>query len=361
MPVRIFRNRRPRMLAPSRILRPPPRQVGGGRWREDLVDEARQAIRGGSRTLSFASRLLDKGSRERAWLLYAWHHRCHAIAASGPPQEHLDEAPEDDPRIKGIRVLTRRALEGEPTADPAFDALGQVAMEAGIDEQLIDDAIEGFALKAGPWQPHSEADLMRYCYHAGGAPAVMAARAMGVPADEDEMLDRACDFGLAFALVSLVRDLCEDDAAERCHLPAEWLAEVDIPPGEHLKPAYREPLLALVGRLLDMAEQHEAMGRLGADAFPLRQRWAVMTAANLFLILAARLRGRGARAWDRRVRIGPLDKLRAAAKAGFEALDRPAEPFARPTWNRGQILIAVRMAGPIPPIPMTPLPDEGIA
>ena len=41
MAIRVFRNRRPRMLAPSRILRPPQRQTGGGREREDLVAAAR--------------------------------------------------------------------------------------------------------------------------------------------------------------------------------------------------------------------------------------------------------------------------------------------------------------------------------
>ena len=49
-PIRRFTDRRPRMLAPSRILRPPPRQTGGGREREDLVDEAQRMIRKGSKS-----------------------------------------------------------------------------------------------------------------------------------------------------------------------------------------------------------------------------------------------------------------------------------------------------------------------
>jgi phytoene synthase len=329
--------------------------MGGGRWREDLVAEALLAMKRGTRTLGVPARRLDKGSRERAWLLYAWCRRCNDIAAE--PHSAAAEGA-DDPRIKAIRVLTRRAFEGEPTADPAFDAFGQVAMEAGLDEQLAQDAIEGVTLDAMAWQPHSEADLMRYAYHTGGAPAVMMARALGVPADEEELLDRACDFGLAFALIGIARDLHRDEADQHCLLPSEWLAEADIPPGEEMKPAYRDALVMLAARLLDHAEQYEARGRLGIDALSYRQRWAVLTAANIYLILAGRLRRRGARAWDRPVQLGPLAKLRAIVKAAFEAIDRAAEPFARPSWDRGRILIGVRMAGPIPPAPMTPLPDE---
>jgi phytoene synthase len=358
MAIRVFRNRRPRMLAPSRILRPPPRQMGGGRWREDLVAEARRSVGRGSKSLAFSARLLDKASRERAWLLGAWCRRCAEIAEGELPTHAVADTPDGDRRINAIRVLTRRALEGEPTAEPAFDGFGQVAMEAGLDEQLSDDVIEGYALDAAGWQPHGEADLMRYCYHAAGVVAVMVARAMGVPTNDDETLDRACDLGLACELVEIARDLGRDDADGYCYLPAEWLVEADIPPGEHLRPAYREQLAVLAGRLLDMAARHEAMARLGMDHLSFRQRWAAMTAANLYLAIAERVRRRGVRAWDRRVRATLLDKLRAMAKALFEALDRAAEPFARPEWDRGRILIAVRMAGPIPPAPMTPLPDE---
>jgi phytoene synthase len=345
------------MLAPSRILRPPARQAGGGRWRDDLVAEARRSLRRGSRSLAFSARLLDKPSRERAWLLGAWCRRCGEIA-DGAPQAHAAGTPEAERAFNAIRVLTRRALEGEPTAEPAFDAFGQVALEAGLDEQLADDVIEGYALDAAGWQPHSEADLMRYCYHAAGAVAVMIARTIGVPADDDEGLDRACDLGIAFELIEIARDLGQDDAAGHCFIPAEWLAEADIPPGEHLRPAYRQQLAVVAARMLEMAAMHEATGRLGLDGLSFRQRWAAMTAANLYLAIADKVRRRGARAWDRRARANLLDKLRAGTKAVFEAMDHPPEPFARPEWDRGRILIGVRMAGPIPPPPMTPLPDE---
>jgi phytoene synthase len=357
MPIRVFRDRRPRMLSPSRILRPPPRQVGGGRWREDLVREARRSIRKGSKSFSFASMLFDKGTRERAWLLYAWCRRCDDIADGQDYGGRMS-----DPRagaVKAIRVLTRRALEGEPTADPAFDSFGQVAMESGLTEQMAEDVIDGFALDAAGWQPHSEADLMRYCYHVAGAVGVMMARVMGVPADDEEMLDRACDLGLACQLVNIARDVSEDDAAGRCYIPMEWLAEADIPPGEHMKPAYREQLASLAARLVELAEQHEAAARLGAAKLSFRQRWAVLAAANIYLAIGHKVRARGVKAWNKRVRTTALDKLRSVFKAFMEAMDEPPMPFAFPQWTRGQILIAVRMAGPIAPIPMTPLPDEG--
>ncbi|MBC7140285.1 MAG: squalene/phytoene synthase family protein, partial [Defluviimonas sp.] len=178
--------------------------MGGGRAREDLVAEARRSIARGSRSFAAASRLFDRETRERAWLLYAWCRRCDDIAdeqdhggamAGGRMQDGAgtkdpDEAARD--RLTGIRVLTARALDGQPTAEPAFDALGQVAQEAGLTPDLVEDVIEGFALDAAGWRPRTELDLMRYCYHVAGAVGVMMARVMGVPAQDSETLDRAC-------------------------------------------------------------------------------------------------------------------------------------------------------------------------
>jgi len=349
------------MLAPSRILRTTPRQIGGGRFREELVEEARRSIAAGSKSFAAASRLFDKETRERAWLLYAWCRRCDDIA-DGQEGGGTMRRGESDPQnlLKGIRVLTARALEGQPTAEPAFDAFGQVAQEAGLTADLAEDVIEGFALDAAEWRPRSELDLMRYCYHVAGAVGVMMARVMGVPADESETLDRACDLGLAFQLNNIARDVWEDDAAGRCYIPIEWLVEADIPPGQHMKPAYRSQLVALVTRLLDLAETHEAAARVGADQLRFRQRWAVLAAANIYGAIGRTVRARGAKAWDHRVRIGMFAKIGHILEALRQAMKTPHEPEEWPYWTRGKILVAVRMAGPIAPNPTTPLPDEGV-
>lgn len=350
---------RPRLLAPSSILRDTPRQTGGGRDREELVELARQAIAEGSKAFALASRLFDKPTREKAWLLYAWCRRCDDIA-DGHDREgtlKLNEATAQH-RIEAIRVLTRRALQGQPTAEAAFDALGQVAVEARLTEEMANDVIDGFSLDAIGWRPRTEADLMRYAFHVAGQVGVMMAQAMGIPPDNHAALDRACDLGLAFQLARIARDLCEDDAAGRCYLPQEWLAKADIPPGEPMRPQFREALVPLVGRLLDLADAHEAAARWGANRLRFRQRWAVLTAANIYAALVRKLRALGPAAWDHRVRIGFFARLRLVWRAFGQAFRTAPEPKAMPRWTRGELMAMARMAGPIAPMPQTPLPDE---
>ncbi len=312
--------------------------------RNQLVGEAREMIRKGSRSFSMASRLFDRTTRERVWLLYAWCRRCDDLADAQELGGRLGDQADGAARLAQIWSLTDLAFAGQPSGDPAFDALGQVARETGLTRAMAGDVIAGFALDAADWQPRTEADLMRYCYHVAGAVGVMMAVVMGVdPArpENADTLDRACDLGLAFQLANIARDIEEDDAADRCYLPLEWLVEADIPPGEHLKPHYRVQLTALVKRLCKIAACHEASARIGAGRLTFRQRWAVLAAAGIYGDIARDVEALGDHAWDHRTVISRARKAGWVAKAGWQAV-RPVPQACcneaeRRHWTRQQL------------------------
>jgi 15-cis-phytoene synthase len=307
--------------------------------RAALVAYARESIARGSKSFAFASKLFDRETRERVWLLYAWCRKCDDMADG---QDHGGAmALVDDPhvRLAAVRDLTARALAGEVTGNPAFDALGVVARECGLTRKMADDVIEGFALDTAEWHPRSEGDLYRYCYHVAGAVGVMMAMVMGVKADDQDTLDRACDLGLAFQLANIARDIEEDDAAGRCYIPDDWQALLDIGPGEHMRPHNRRKL-ALIGRwLADEAGQYEASARIGASRLPFRARWAVLSAAGIYGDIARKVRAAGEHAWDQRIYTSKREKLRWVARAFNQALTNSPPPANRDgLWSRDALI-----------------------
>ncbi len=306
--------------------------------RAAIVATAQESIARGSKSFAAASRLFDRATRERAWLLYAWCRRCDDLADG---QEHGHGAvPVRNPqeRLALIRGATATALAGEQVGDPAFDALRIVARETRLPHGFANDLVEGFALDADDWRPRSEADLMRYCYHVAGAVGCMMAVIMGVDPADDETLDRACDLGLAFQLANIARDIEADDRIGRCYLPMEWLAEMDIPPGQHMKPPFRSRLTVLARRLAERAQAYEASARRGTPALPLRSAWAVLAAAGIYGDIAREVAARGEHAWDHRVHTGRLAKLGWIAKARWQAATRarryPPAPRDSELWTR---------------------------
>lgn len=309
--------------------------------RAALVAAARRSIRKGSKSFAAASRLFDRTTRERVWLLYAWCRACDDIADE---QDHgrvakpvpLGMRLDPESRLATIRTLTELAMAGEATGSDAFDALGQLMRETPVTRAMVEDVLAGFALDAADWRPRSEADMLRYCYHVAGAVGVMMAAVMGVPADDEDTLDRACDLGIAFQLANIVRDVWEDDANGRCYLPVEWLVEADIPPGELTKPHYRHALVPIVARACAMVRGYEASARVGAGRLAFRQRWAVLSAARIYGAIAREVERLGAHAWDHRVSVSGREKLAFVASAFSEAR-RPAPDAPRPALSRREL------------------------
>ncbi len=306
--------------------------------RASVVAAARDSIARGSRSFAAASRLFDAGTRERAWLLYAWCRACDDLA-DGQVLGH-DAQPVADPaaRLARIRELTGAALAGRWTGEPAFDALRIVAEETRLPHRFAHDLVEGFALDARGWVPRSEDDLLRYCYHVAGAVGCMMAVVMGVDPQDEATLDRACDLGLAFQLANIARDIEADDRIGRCYLPVEWLVEMDIPPGQHMKPPFRSRLVVIAGWLGEMAEAYGASARRGTPALPFRSAWAVLAATGIYGDIAREVVRRGAHAWDHRAGTSGWRKAgRIATAAGQAALRgrlyKP-EPRDKGLWTR---------------------------
>jgi len=290
--------------------------------RDAIVATAQESIARGSKSFAAASRLFDRRTRERAWLLYAWCRRCDDIA-DGQDHGHgmtlVDDAPA---RLERLSAMTETALAGNWVGDPAFDALRLVAAETKLPPQFARDLIAGFTLDAEDWRPRSQEDLYLYCYHVAGAVGCMMAVVMGVSPDDEATLDRACDLGMAFQLANIARDIEEDDRVGRCYIPLDWLAEMDIPPGEHMKPPFRPRLAVLASRLADRAAAFEASARLGTPKLSFRSAWAVLAAAGIYGAIGRDVAALGEHAWDRRVSTSAAAKIAMIARAAVEALRR---------------------------------------
>ena len=299
--------------------------------RAAIVATARDSIAKGSKSFALASRLFDRATRERAWLLYSWCRACDDIVDGQDHGHNVTRVADPLARVAEIEALTDAALAGTATGHPAFEALRLVAAETRLPPRFARDLVAGFRLDAEDWRPRSEADLYRYCYHVAGAVGCMMAVVMGVPPEDEETLDRACDLGMAFQLANIARDIEEDDRIGRCYLPDEWLAEMDVPPGQHMKPPFRGRLVVLAKRLATRAALHEASARVGAARLPPRSRWAVLAAAGIYGDIAREVAARGAHAWDHRVTTSKSAKLGWVARAGMQAM-RPVADAPRDPW-----------------------------
>ncbi len=307
----------------------------------DILGHARAAIARGSKSFAMASRLFDPVTRDRAMLLYAWcRHTDDVIDGQllGNGRNDDDRPPAE--RLAEVERLTELALAGQPTGDPAYEALARVVRETGMPQRYPRDLVHGFRIDIEKRPFVSLDDTLSYCYHVGGCVGVMMAIVMGVSPDDKATLDRASDLGIAFQINNIARDVIEDAANSRRYIPDDWLASVNLDARSFAFPPNRRQLARLVTRLVNLAEDYEASALYGTPALPWRAAWAVLAAARIYGGIGRKVRDAGADGLDRRMHTTKAEKLAAVAMALAETLGRqrrwPAPGPARTgLWTRG--------------------------
>jgi len=285
--------------------------------RDEIVAAARESIERGSKSFRAASRLFDRETRERAWLLYCWCRHCDDVSDG----QIFGFSGGETGSVAQLKADTRRAIAGEEVEELPFKALRQLLLECPIPERLLNDHLRGFELDEAGWQPKSDEDLSRYCYHVAGAVGCMMAIVMGVPADDEATLERAADLGIAFQLSNIARDIREDLDAGRFYLPQDWLEEFGIAkPADLFEPANEAALGTMIHRLVDSVGVYEDSARRGVDRLPFRSRLAVLAALRIYGAIGRRVGELGSSAWDKRVTVGRMRKLAFVVPSFAEAV-----------------------------------------
>lgn len=306
---------------------------------DELTRWAGRTIGQGSKSFALASRLFDTATRRRVWMLYAWCRHCDdVIDAQEGGQGHRASPVAIDERLAALSAETRDAISGKTITNKAFQCLDEVVRETKMPAGYPAEHIAGFAMDAHDRDYHRIEDTLDYCYHVAGVVGAMMAVVMGVRPDDDAVLARAADLGIAFQLTNIARDIVDDAKLGRCYLPDAWLADAGIPPGDHARPEHRGALASVASRLLDLADEYYASAREGANYLPFRSAWAVLSAAEIYRAIGGKVRAAGAAAWDSRQHTSRLEKFgmvwRSRRDAKSARPDKIPGPRAR-LWKKG--------------------------
>lgn len=176
---------------------------------DEIIENSRLMIRRGSKSFSAAARLLDKTTRESAYMLYAWCRYCDDQIDG----QHLGFG-SDAPAYAGFTSIetlhqeTRQALAGATMTNPVFVALQRVVQRHRIPHRHPLELIEGFAMDVEQRRYQNLEDTLLYCYHVAGVVGIMMAHVMGIR--DRETLHRAADLGIALQLTNIARDVMKE-------------------------------------------------------------------------------------------------------------------------------------------------------
>ena len=172
-------------------------------------DYADASIAGGSQSFAAASQLFDEATRRDVTKLYAWCRHCDDVVDGqtlGHGKVVSDQSQHQ--RLHQLTGDTLRALRGDAVQHPAFIALQDIVRRHELPHALPLAHLEGFRADVEHRSYQTLPDLLWYCYGVAGVVGIMMAHLMGVR--DPQVLDRACDLGLAFQLTNIARDIVDD-------------------------------------------------------------------------------------------------------------------------------------------------------
>lgn len=282
-----------------------------------VPSENAQVIRRNSRSFSFASLLLPADVREDVQKLYAWCRWCDdAVDSAASVQDAAAQ-------LALLREDVQRIYRGEQPLHGASIWLAELVAKHRIESELPLGLLDGMEIDLRLGQIQTEQELLRYCFHAAGVVGLMMCRIFGVT--DPRALRHAKSLGIAMQLTNIARDVREDWERGRCYLPATWFC----PDAADRLPTNAQ-VRSTLQRILELADEHYAIGNAGIRYLPGNVRTAIRIASAVYREIGRQIIRKQLRVMDGRVIVPKLRFVIAASLAWIGGVVRDAQESVHP-------------------------------
>jgi phytoene synthase len=277
--------------------------------------ECARIARTEARTFYCAFLLLPPGRRRAIHAIYAFSRAVDDVA-DDPALDAADKLR----RLQAHRASLGAGYDGRP-GTPRLAALADAVARFQIPRTMLETLVDGVAMDVTPRRNPDVAALREYCHAVAGVVGQMCVRIFG--ATDPRADDLADELGFALQLTNLLRDVAEDHATGRFHLPldelhAHGLTEDSLlahDPADTASPTSR--FLAVQGA---RAESAFAACDALLPLVPTASRPCLAGIAGLYRDLLTRLGERNFPVGGERVRLSGGEKARSALRAALHGL-----------------------------------------
>jgi len=271
--------------------------------RDSADTPAAVAERSGS-TFYWPMLLLPRSKRAAMFAIYAFCRRIDDIADE--PGEPAEKRAALDIWRREIRSLYGGGAPTSSLAAALKGAIERYGLPRGELEALIDGMAMDIPFDIGPvgvgMRGPALPTLRLYCRRVAGAVGMLAIRVFDRADASTEAF--ALALGEALQLTNILRDLAEDAQLGRLYLPRELLDEADIGTSDPDAVLSHPNLSIACEALAELAEARFAEARRAVDTGRRGSLWAAVAMMVLYHRLLVRLRARGWRDLNQRVRVG---------------------------------------------------------
>jgi len=269
------------------------------------LETCENLMRDGSKSFFSAARILPTKIRDSAIALYAF---CRLL------DDMVDDLDAPDDVIAQIEYRLDRIYAQNPVDVPADRALAIVVERFLIPREILEALVEGFRWDRGGRQYQTIDELCDYAARVASTVGAMMTLIMGVR--DRDILERACELGLAMQLTNIARDVGEDARNQRLYLPREWLEAEGINPEQWLQnPEFNDAISRVIQRLICYADDMYERASYGISGLPRNCRSAIAAAGLIYSEISRQIERQGLDSISQRAVVSKKKKILLLFKA----------------------------------------------
>jgi 15-cis-phytoene synthase len=291
----------------------------------EAIVQSRATIALHSKSFALASRLLPRGGRDEAAVVYAFCRRADdAVDLVAPSEQRA--------AVAGLERELDAIYDGQAQADPILAAFQAVARHHRIPRAYPAELLAGMAMDAEGTVYGDFPTLLSYCFRVAGTVGLMMSHVMGVR--HPVALKHAAHLGMAMQLTNICRDVLEDWQRGRLYLPDDLLALAGVADlrsrlGDDLPPSAGLAVASVTRELLSRADALYASGNRGIPLLSFRCAWSVRAASLVYADIGRVILKEGADPFAPRAVVGRARKLRLVLRALDMTLEQVPRRFER--------------------------------
>ena len=250
------------------------------------VESANEEIlRKHSKSFNWASKLFPKKRRSSIALLYFFCRTLDDVAdEKGKNNSHIL----NDFKESIINEAVPRKSSNN------FDRLHSAYQNLRLNKEVSIHLLDGLISDQNAVLIKDEKELIEYCYRVAGTVGLLMCPILGC--NKKEALKFAVDLGIGMQMTNIARDVFEDSNLGRRYLPGTWL---DFMTTREIKESSQRPysdgyqkIQIAIYRLLDLAQEYYKSGRIGLSYLPLRSRFGIAVASNVYQDIGKKIRSK---------------------------------------------------------------------
>ncbi len=270
----------------------------------------RQKAAGSGSSFYYSFLFLPSEKRRAITALYAFCREVDDVVDEGlDPQVAA-------PKLAWWRHELAHMSAGNPQ-HPVTKALSPFTRKFSLDEEKLNQIIDGMEMDLTQSRYLDWPGLERYCYHVAGVVGLLAAGIFGYR--EARTLDYAKHLGIAFQLTNIIRDVGEDARKNRIYLPMSEMKQFGVTAADILQARHSESFEKLMRFQADRAKSYYEKAFSALPAEDRKPQRAGLIMAAIYRALLGEIEADGFHVLARRTSLTPLRKFWIAWKTWVSA------------------------------------------